>query len=466
MAVNKTLYILLALIDFVLSFHLDLAASRNFKYEPNWDSLDSRPLPDWYDQGKIGIFIHWGVFSVPSFSSEWFWYHWQGPQKWPAIQNFMAANYPPGWTYADFAEQFDTPAGLYDPDHWADIFNASGARYVVQVTKHHEGFTSWPSKHSFNWNSMDVGPKRDLVADISTAVRKYPNLRYGVYHSLFEWFNPLYLQDAANEYKTQEFPFTKTLPELYELVSTYKPDIVWSDGCPSTDAYWNSTYFLAWLYNESPVKDTVVTNDRWGENCICKHGGFLTCSDGYNPGKLSTRKFENAMKLDGASWGYRRDLNLKLTISIEKLLQTVVKTISCNGNILINVGPTKEGTIPPIFEERLRQMGSWLQVNGEAVYYSRPWVHQNDTLTPGVWYTQRKEFNAVYAFVYDWPEGVLKLGAPVPSSQTQVTLLGSYNQAFTYTYEPGQSFNINIPTISFNQMPCEWLWVFKLTNLE
>ncbi|KAH9514692.1 Plasma alpha-L-fucosidase [Bulinus truncatus] len=403
---------------------------------------------------------------VPSFSSEWFWYHWQGPKQFKDIQDFMAANYPPGWTYADFAQQFDTPAGLYDPDHWADIFNASGARYVVQVAKHHEGYTSWPSNHSFNWNSMDVGPKRDLVADISTAVRKYPNLRYGVYHSLFEWFNPLYLQDAANGYKTQSFPFTKTLPELYELVNTYKPEIVWSDGCPGADVYWNSTDFLAWLYNESPVKDVVVTNDRWGSNCICKHGGFLTCTDNYNPGKLSNRKFENAMKMDNPSWGYRRDMKLKDVISIEYLLQSLVKTISCNGNFLINVGPTKDGTIPPIFEERLKQMGSWLGVNGEAIYYSRPWVHQNDSLTPGVWYTQRKEMNAVYAIVYNWPEGVLKLGSPIPTSQTQVTLLGSYTQTLLYVYMPGQSLNINIPVIPFNLMPCEWLWVFKLTYLE
>ncbi|CAL1547374.1 unnamed protein product [Lymnaea stagnalis] len=441
-------------------------APTNIKYEPNWDSLDSRPLPLWYDQGKIGIFIHWGVFSVPSFSSEWFWYHWQGPKQWPSILNFMDKNYPPGWTYADFAEQFDTPAGIYNPDHWAEIFNASGARYVVQVAKHHEGFTSWPSKHSFNWNSMDVGPNRDLVADISTAVRKYPNLRYGIYHSLFEWFNPVYLQDEANGYKTQDFPFTKSLPELYELVNAYKPDVVWSDGCPSTDAYWNSTYFLAWLYNESPVKDTVVTNDRWGDNCVCKHGGFLTCSDQYNPGTLNVRKFENAMKLDGASWGYRRDMKLSDVISIERLLQTIAKTISCNGNILINVGPTKDGTIPPIFEERLHQMGSWLAVNGEAVYKSRPWLHQNDTVTQGVWYTQREELNAVYAFVFTWPEKVLKLSAPFSTPQTKVTLLGSYTAEFNYTYSPSAGLFIDIPPIPFNRMPCEWLWVFKLTNVK
>ncbi|CAG5135623.1 unnamed protein product [Candidula unifasciata] len=438
------------------------------QYEPNWDSLDSRPLPSWYDEGKIGIFIHWGVFSVPSFSSEWFWYHWQGAKQWPSVIEFMKKNYPPNWTYADFAEQFDPPTGIYDPHHWADIFNASGARYVVQVTKHHEGFTSWPSNYSFNWNAQDVGPHRDLVGDLAVAVRRYPNLRYGIYHSLFEWFNPVYLEDKKNKYKTQNFVFNKSLPELYELVNTYKPDVIWSDGCPGKDTYWNSTHFLAWLYNESPVKDTVVTNDRWGRNVVCKHGGFLTCTDQFNPGTLQKRKFENAMKLDYSSWGYRRDMKLSDVIPIQNLLRKIATTISCNGNILINVGPTKDGTIAPIFEERLRQMGSWLQVNGEAVYKSRPWTFQNDTVTPGVWYTQRTNETTtsnknVYAFVFDWPAVTLVLGSPVPSSTTQVTLLG-YKRQFKFSQRSGGGMIINIPAIPYKKIPCDWLWVFKITN--
>jgi alpha-L-fucosidase len=133
------------------------------EYKPTWESLGTRPLPQWYDQSKIGIFIHWGVFSVPSFGSEWFWMNWQssnrsGHQKYV---DFMKKNYPPDFTYADFAPKFT--AEFYEPDKWAEIFNASGAKYVVLTSKHHEGYTLWPSKYSFNWNAMDVGPKRDLL---------------------------------------------------------------------------------------------------------------------------------------------------------------------------------------------------------------------------------------------------------------------------------------------------------------
>ncbi|KAG7155956.1 alpha-L-fucosidase-like [Homarus americanus] len=139
---------------------LGLLAVSWARYDPTWDSLDTRPLPSWYDGAKIGIFLHWGVFSVPSFGSEWFWMYWQGAHSSSHVA-FMDKNYRPGFTYQDFAPQFT--AEFYDPEEWASIFNASGARYVVLTSKHHEGFTNWPSKYSWNWNSMDVGPKKDLV---------------------------------------------------------------------------------------------------------------------------------------------------------------------------------------------------------------------------------------------------------------------------------------------------------------
>ncbi|XP_068227948.1 tissue alpha-L-fucosidase-like [Palaemon carinicauda] len=197
------------------------------KYEANWDSIDSRPLPQWYDDAKMGIFLHWGVFSVPSFGSEWFWSYWEGGSS--AYVDFMKKNYRPDFTYADFASQFT--AEFYDPNEWADIFKAAGARYLVLTSKHHEGFTNWPSKNSWNWNSMDVGPKRDLLGDLANAVRtNAPDIHLGVYHSLFEWYNPLYLQDKSRGFQSNDFIKRKTYPELINLVNTYKPEVIWSDG--------------------------------------------------------------------------------------------------------------------------------------------------------------------------------------------------------------------------------------------
>ncbi|KAG0430352.1 hypothetical protein HPB47_022771 [Ixodes persulcatus] len=332
------------------------------RYEPTWESLDARPLPAWYDQAKVGIFLHWGVYSVPGYVSEWFWWYWmdQGFPTNKKVPQFMEDNYPPGFTYPAFAKDFTCE--FFDPNEWARIFEDSGARYVVLTSKHHEGYTLWPSNVSFNWNSMDVGPKRDLVGELANAIRSKTHLVFGLYHSLFEWFNPLYRLDKSNNFTTDFFVKMKTMPELFELVKRYKPEVVWSDGDAGPPDYWRSREFLAWLYNDSPVKDTVVTNDRWGDGCTCKHGGYFTCDDRYNPAVSDYSPFNQFF----------------VFVLVRSLL-------SCGGNILINVGPTHDGRIAPIFQERLAQLGSWLRVNGEAVYGSKAWKCQNDTLANTVW---------------------------------------------------------------------------------
>ncbi|CAG5122113.1 unnamed protein product [Candidula unifasciata] len=435
-------------------------------YEPTWESLDTRPLPSWYDEAKLGIFIHWGVFSVPSFSSEWFWWKWQGEPT-SNVVNFMAENYRPNFTYADFAKDFT--AEFFDPSEWVELFQSSGAKYLVFVSKHHEGFTNWPSKYSFNWNSLAVGPNRDIVGELMNATREHTDLRFGLYHSLFEWFNPLYLADKQSGFATQDFVNHKTLPELYELVNTYKPDVVWSDGDhEANDTYWKSKEFLAWLYTDSPVKDTVVVNDRWGQGVSCHHGDVFTCRDRYNPGVLQKHKWVNAMTIDTRSWGFRRNAALSDYLTIEELLQTFITTVSCGGNMLMNVGPPSHGFISPIYEERLRQMGSWLKVNGEGIYSSKPWSYQNDTLTQGVWYTSKTNTSGtdVYAFIFDWPStSVLSLGLPKTSAATTISLLG-YQELFSYTTRQPAGVDILVPAIPISKLPCLWLWVFKITAVE
>jgi len=434
-------------------------------YEPTWPSLDSRPLPAWYDSAKVGVFLHWGVFSVPSYGSEWFWAYWNnklGSQS-NNYAEFMAKNYPPGFSYQEFAPQFT--AEFFAPEQWAAVFNASGAQYVVLTSKHHEGFTNWPSKTSWNWNSMDVGPKRDLVGDLARAIRKtQPHIHFGVYHSLYEWYNPMYLMDKKNKFTTDHFIKSKMMPEMLELVKQYEPEVIWSDGdWEASDAYFGSKEFLAWLFNDSPVRDTVVVNDRWGKGIPCEHGSFYTCQDRYNPGVLQPHKWENAMTLDRLSWGYRREAALADYLSIEELLQTLAETISCGGNLLVNVGPTKEGTIPVLMEERLRQLGEWLGVNGEAIYSSSPWTVQNDTATPGVWYTARG--GAVYGTVLRWPSGGrLLLGSVASSEDTAVTVLGDPASKHLKHSESSQGLVVQLPAQS--RLRGRWAWVVRMTAVR
>lgn len=444
-------------------FILTLLSFVASKYDPTWESLDSRPLPPWYDEAKFGIFMHWGVYSVPSFGTAWFWYRWKHDQD-PTFVEFMKNNYPPDFQYQDFAPMFH--AEFFDPDAWADLLTKSGARYFVLTSKHHEGWTNWRSNVSWNWNSVDNGPHRDLVGELATSIRTKTNITFGLHHSLYEWFNPLYLKDSANHFETQDYVEQVLMPELYDLINTYKPEYLWSDGASGPDTYWESTKFLAWLYNESPVKDTVLTNDRWCDNgCLCHHGGVYTCHDRYNPGKLQNHKWENALTVDKGSWGYRRNVDIGSYLSINQLIYQLASTVSCGGNMLLNVGPTADGRIIPAFEERLLQMGQWLSVNGEAIYGTKPWRAQNDTVNKDVWYTLKNE--TVYAIVLEWPStDHLNLGAPNSTEDTQVTMLG-YDGKFLW--EPASAKGgmvIDFPPIAINKIPSEWAWVLKLENIK
>ena len=166
------------------------------RYEPNWDSIDSRPLPAWYDEAKIGIFVHWGVYSVPAYgcdktfpggaSAEWYWWYLDGIED-GCYQKFHNNTYGPNFKYQDFGNSFR--AELWDPNQWADLFADAGIKYVVFTTKHHEGWTNWQSPQSWNWNAVDNGPHRDLVADLAQAVRK-AGMRFGASRGYkMRWFH-------------------------------------------------------------------------------------------------------------------------------------------------------------------------------------------------------------------------------------------------------------------------------------
>ncbi|KAL1484004.1 hypothetical protein MTO96_032822 [Rhipicephalus appendiculatus] len=223
-------------------------------------------------------------------------------------------------------------------------------------------------------------------------------MRFGLYHSLMDWFHPLYLADKSSNFSTALFPPAKTLPELVEIVERYRPDIVWSDGD------WEASRHLL-------------------EQHVFPRLALQRKSHRFNPGVLQRRKWENCWTIDKYSWGYRRDAYLSEYHTIGELLDILASTVSCNGNLLINVGPTKEGVITPIYEERFTQLGQWLSVNGEAVYGSRPWKYQNDTATPHVWYTAKDD--VVYVFVMRWPKNEhLYLESLEMSPGGRITMLG------------------------------------------
>jgi alpha-L-fucosidase len=459
--------ILIAVFSLALNLH-------GQTYSPNWESLDKRPVPGWFQDSKFGIFIHWGVYSVPSWGptgdsigvydryAEWYWRKMDEPGKVQKyFKNFHTKTYGPNFKYQDFAPMFK--AELFDPDKWADLFKESGARYVVLTSKHHEGFTLWPSAQSWNWNSVDVGPHRDLCGDLTTAV-KNKGLHMGFYYSLYEWYNPVYQTDL------QSYVDNHMIPQMKDLVTRYKPDILWTDGewdKPSRE--WKSEEFLSWLFNDSAVKNNIVVNDRWGSETRSKHGGIYTTEYGLvgdKEGIESTvpHPWEECRGI-GTSFGLNRTEGLSDYSTAEQLIKLLVSTVSAGGNLLLDIGPAADGTIPVIMQQRLMEMGNWLKINGEAIYATRPFIKSkkqqeiNNETNKTIFFTQKN--TEVYLICLNWPKGEIVLKGVGKTAGAKAVLLGSDRPVILR--KSGNDIRIEAPLLSPDDH--QLAYVFKLTGL-
>lgn len=470
------------------------------QYRPTWESLDSRPVPAWFENAKFGIFIHWGVYSVPAWApkgvyAEWYQYWLQSKRvggnnnpKPTAVYDHHAKVYGADFSYYQFADMFK--AEDFDPDAWAKLFEKSGAKYIVLTSKHHDGFALWPSKEaskafSTPWNAMDAGAKRDLLGDLTAAVRKTP-VKMGFYYSLYEWYNPLYKNKQYKEYVNGHM-----IPQLKDLVNRYEPDIIWPDGeWEQSDTLWQSREFLTWLYNESPVKDKIAVNDRWGKGMRQKHGGYYTTE--YEVGAKFARPWEECRGM-GFSFGYNRNEDIEDYNSAQSLIYLLLDIVSSGGNLLLDIGPDAQGKIPPIMQERLLQIGKWLDVNGEAIYNTRAWkthvqwsagrqdwkpphggyvsgeVMLKQTVDPDPGYA-RKEFfftakgDTVYAIAPILPEGKLLIRDVLPTAGTKVQLLG-LKQNLPFKKVNG-GIEVTVPRLSVKETPCEHAFAFKITGAK
>ncbi len=372
----KYLKVFPIILSILLTCHTN---SQSQTYLPNWKSLDTRKVPEWFHNDKFGIFIHWGVYSVPSFSkvvpdgySEWYWcnYNDSTRQNYKAVRKFHDSNYGQKFTYDQFLPMFK--AELFNPDEWAILFKKSGAKYVVLTSKHHDGFCLWPSKEADQswgraWNAVTSGPKRDVLGDLTTSVRK-AGLRMGFYYSLMEWYNPVFNKSQS------AYVHDVMIPQFKDLVAKYRPSVIFADGeWIMEDTEWSSPEILAWLFNESPVSKEIVVNDRWGRTTRKLHPCTYYTSE-YGSGMDKSVVWEENRGM-GQSYGYNRMEKLKDYKTSEELILMLTDIVSRGGNLLLDIGPAADGTIPVIMEERLTDMGKWLEVNGEAIYGTSSWKH-------------------------------------------------------------------------------------------
>lgn len=336
--------------------------------EPTWESINARPYPQWFSDAKLGIFIHWGVYSVPAYAGKEGYGEWYYRGLMVQDSNraaFQKKVYGENFTYYDFDKLFK--AEMFKPDEWADLFVNSGAKYVLLVTKHHDGYCLWDSKYAPKWNSVVGGPKRNIVAELTESVRKR-NLQMGFYYSLAEWTNPLHIWTVDPPDSIANYVENYMIPQFKELISTYKPTVLFTDGeWDNTAEQWHAKELISWYYNT--VGKDAISNDRWGHG---NQHGFKTPE--YSGGIIETNRPWAECRGLGRSFALNRNEPLSNYITSDQLIRHFVKLVAAGGGMTLNVGPSADGKIPLLQQERLMDLGKWLKINGEAIYGSRPYT--------------------------------------------------------------------------------------------
>ena len=367
---KKTLTIILLLYTVILSPLRGY--SQNEPVQPTWESLNERGYPQWFSDAKLGIFIHWGLYSVPAYASkegygEWFYrgLMLKEPERMRIMGYYADTTKPVFDQYKELTKYWH--AELWNPDEWARLFKYVGAKYVVLVTKHHDGFCLWDSQYQPEWNSVTSGPHRNIVEDLNKAVRQQ-GLRMGFYYSLPEWTNPRHIWMVDSDNEIGDYVDNYMVPQFKELVKRYKPDLLFSDGdWNNTAEQLRSKELISWYYNT--VGPDAIVNNRWGNGT--KHG-FLTPE--YSAGIANTEVPWAECRGLGRSFGLNRNEDLDNYMTDKELIQHFVELVAHGGGLTLNVGPNADGTIPLIQQERLRSLGRWMLFNSSAIYGTRPYV--------------------------------------------------------------------------------------------
>ena len=427
-------------------------------FAANWESLRNYSVPRWYEDAKFGIFIHWGVYSVPAYGNEWYPRSMYEPGHEMYIHHREKYGPQDRFGYKDFIPQLT--GAHFDAASWAELFKASGARYVVPVAEHHDGFAMYDCGYS-DWTAVNMGPRRDIIGELSTATRA-AGLIFGLSSHRAEhyWFfdggrtcasdvqdprfesfygpaqpGPKDLQNITACPPTTAF-LDDWLARSCELVDNYQPQLVWFDWWIQNLAF--KPYlqrFAAYLYNRGA---------QWGQEVAFNYK-YNACEAGtaifdVERGQLSGIQpmlWQTDTSVSRTSWGYAEGHVYK---PVAELIGDLVDIVSKHGTLLLNIGPRPDGTIPEPEQDLLRAMGSWLAVNGEAIYGTRPWCIYGEgptDITEGAFtdntpksYTSAdirfttKE-DALYATVLAWPE----------DGTVNITSLGTHNECYPQTIQ-------------------------------
>ncbi len=302
---------------------------------------------------------------------------------------------------------------------------------------------------------MEVGPHRDFCAELRDACEG-TNIRFGVYHSVYEWWHPYYLRNP------EEYALKHLHPMLKELVEKYQPNTLFTDGeWEHTSDVWHSTEFLQWLYNESSTRDFIVPNDRWGKETRGIYGGNFTTEygevgTGVVLDESDTRPFEECRGM-GGSFGLNRIEGVDDYMTAKELVGLLVSLVSKGGNLLLNVGPSADGMIPVIMQERLLQMGQWLSVNGDAIYGSKQYHVSSDTNCS---YTVRD--GKIYAITGKYPAGEMIFDSVSYREGMKIRLLGLDETVELTVFNANGCAAVRLPFIYPDMLASEWYYTYEI----
>ncbi len=451
--------------------------------EATWDSVRAHyQTPDWFRDAKFGIFLHWGLYAVPGHGSEWYEKHMYGN---PGIVQWHTEKFgpPDKFGYKDFIPLFT--CAKFDADAWATLFKKSGARYVVPTAEHHDGWALWDSALT-KWDAKDTGPHRDLIGELAVAMRKQ-GLKFGVSNHRIEHYTfiqPLKdlktdLEDPANddlywvanhsEARAQAF-LADWVARNFELIDKYQPDLIYYDNGVNPR-----------LYDPVKLKVAAYYFNRAAE--WKKQVSFATKADAYLAGSVKDYERQSrapvtlqreVFQVDDSvhqRWGYLEDAQYW---DVSTIVYRLVENVCRNGNLLLNFSPRADGTIPEEQQKLLLGIGAWLDVNGDAIYGTRPWTSLGEgrlTLEKGDHYAGSDirfttKGDTLYAIALAWPGAEATITSLATDKAhagkiTRVELLGS-KEPLTFTQD-ATGLKVKLPEQKLAGGPA---YALKITGLK
>jgi alpha-L-fucosidase len=470
-------------------------------YTPDLASIRRHECPEWFRDAKFGMFIDWGLYSVAG---------WDAPKKsgamYPdwymknmldgAVKEYHEKTWGKDFMPDDFIPLFT--AENYNPEWLIDVAKEAGMKYVIPFCKHHDGFCLWPSSYT-DRDAMDMGPKKDLVRPLVDACYKN-GLKFGFYFSLDEWYYPV-IKDGMKQirewgahkyspyeeskkkihligkYPVEDFFGDYIVPQAKEFIDLYDPDILWFDGdWEMFIEEYRSPEIIAHFYNRTFGRKEVAINDRNGLSRF-KVGDFF-CSEYHRlpKGYELMHTWEENRGIS-QSFGYNREDTEENVLSVKDFVHMFIRTVSENGNLLLIVNLDGKGGLPEVQERRLREIGAWLKINGEAIYNTRPWLTPVQELVSGgkedeqqseIRFTRSKDGQTIYAICTAFPKDKLEINSLyLNKGKSTITMIGAEEMQLSWSQHPGNDFTaklvIDIPDSLYGKRKNEYAWVFKIT---